>query len=117
MSLESDLRAALLPLAGGRVYPDATPDAPTFPLLIYQQVGGMAFDYTEGKVPDAEHARVQVTVWAKSRLEASSLARQARVRLVEGPLRAETYGAPVSDYNEALKLYGNRTDYGIWFRP
>lgn len=117
MSLESDLRTALLPLAGGRVYPDTTPDAPTFPVVIYQQVGGEAFDYAEGKVPDAEHARVQVTVWSKTRVEASLIARQARKALVEGPLRAETYGAPVSDYNEALKLYGNRTDYGIWYRP
>lgn len=117
MALEADVVAALTGLVAGRVYPDVTPDNPTFPLIVYQQVGGKAVEYLEGAVADKDHARVQVIVWAKTRLQASQIARQARVALVEGTTKATTYAAPVSLYEDALKLYGNRTDFGIWYSP
>lgn len=117
MSLEADLKAALAGVAGGRVYPDAPRDNPTYPLVIYQQVGGAVLNPLECVVPDKDHARVQVWVWAKTRLEASTISRQVRVALVQGSLKAYAYAAPVSDYNEALKLYGARCDYGIWYTP
>jgi len=116
MSLEVQVRAALLPVCP-RVYPDAATATPAYPLIIYQQVGGRAIDYSEQKVADKDNARVQVWVWSKSRMEASELSRAARVALVEGPLKAKTLNAPVADYNEALKLYGARTDFDIWYAP
>ncbi len=117
MSLEGDIRTTLGPLVGNRVFPDVTPDAVTFPCIVYQQVGGRAHDFLEGKVPDKSHSRMQVWVWSKSRLECSEIAHAARLLLVEGPMKAATMGAPVSDYNDALKLYGCRCDYGIWYTP
>ena len=117
MSLEGDIRTALSGVAGGRVYPDVTPDTVTYPCVIYQQVGGDVLNPLECVVPDKDHARVQVWVWSKTRLEASSVARQARVALVEGDLKAYAYSAPVSEYNDALKIYGARCDYGIWYTP
>lgn len=117
MSLEGDIYAALGSLVSNRVYPDVTPDSPVFPLMIYQQVGGEAFEFLEHTIPSKHHARIQVMVWAKTRLEASALARSARTALVTGSLKANTYGAPVSIYDATMKLYGNRTDYGIWFTP
>lgn len=117
MSLESDIRSALTGLVAGRVYPDVTPDNPTFPLIVYQQVGGQAVEYLEGVIADKDNARVQVLVWSKTRLEASQIARQARAALVEGSLKATTFAAPVSLYDDALKLYGSRTDLGVWFTP
>lgn len=117
MSIEATLKSLLGPLVGNRVHPDVTPDSPTFPLIVYQQVGGQVAEYLEGKVGDKDHARMQIVVWAKTRIEASAIARQVRVALVEGTTVATTYGAPVSLYEEALKLYGNRTDYGLWYTP
>lgn len=117
MSLEGDIRTALAPSVGGRVTPDVAPDDPVYPLAIYQQVGGDAIDYSEGKVPDKAQARVQVWVWSKSRLEASTIARAQRIALVEGPMRARTLGAPVSDYNAAFKIYGARQDFEVWYTP
>lgn len=117
MSIEATLKTTLGPLVGGRVHPDVTPDMPVFPLIVYQQVGGQVAEFLEGKVADKDHARMQVVVWAKTRLEASSIARQARIALVEGATKATTYGAPVSLYEEDLKLYGARTDYGVWYTP
>lgn len=116
MSMEGDLKTALNALVGNRVYPDVTPANPAFPLIVYQQVGGDAVEFLEGTVASKDHARMQVFVWSKSRLEASSIARAARLAIV-GTLKGTTYAAPVSIYDDALKLYGNRTDYGIWYTP
>lgn len=117
MSLEATLYSLLGPLVGNRCYPDVTPDGAAFPLIVYQQVGGTAFDYVEGTVPDKDNARMQVHVWSKTRKEASSIARAARVALVECAMKATTLAAPVSLYDADLKLYGARQDFGIWYTP
>lgn len=116
MGLEASLKAALDALVGGRVYPDTTPDNPTFPLIVYQQVGGDAINFLEGGLPDLDNARVMLHVWAKSRVETSTIARQARAALTTN-LAATTQGAPTSLYNEPLKAYGSRSFYGIWYAP
>ena len=46
-----------------------------------------------------------------------SLARAARVALVEGEAKAITLGAAVSLYDDALKLYGSRQDFSVWYAP
>ena len=117
MSLEATIKTLLGPLVGGRLYADITPDNPTFPLIVYQQVGGRTTEYADQTIPDKEHARVQVMVWAKSRLEASQIARAARAAIIGNNWPAQTYAAPVSLYQEELKLYGSRTDYGVWYTP
>lgn len=118
MSMEITLKTLLGALVGNRAYPDITPDNPVFPLIVYQQVGGVAQEFLEQKMMSKDHARMQIAVWAKTRLEASSIARLARVAIIEGGvLVASTYAAPVSLYDDTLKLYGNRTDYGIWYTP
>lgn len=117
MSLEATLKTLLGPLVSGRCYPDVSPDGAAFPLIIYQQVGGQAVDFVESKVADKDNARVQVHVWSKTRLEASQIARSARVALVEGTAKASSMGAAVALYDDALKLYGNRQDFGVWYSP
>jgi hypothetical protein len=116
VGIEATLKTTLGSLVSGRVYPDTPPDNPTFPLIVYQQVGGQAIEYLEGTIGDKDNARMQVVVWAKTRLEAASIARSARVALV-GTLTATTLAAPVSLYQEELKLYGSRTDYSLWYTP
>jgi len=118
MSLHSDIKGQLNSLCSNRVYSDVTPDTPlTFPLIIYQQVGGKAFEFVEQTLPSKDHARVQVIAWAKTRLAADALMRSARVALVTGSLKATTYAAPVNIYSDDTKLYGSRCDFGIWYTP
>lgn len=117
MSLETDLKTLLGPLVSGRVYPDVTPDSPVFPLIVYQQVGGKATEYLDATLPDRDHARMQVFVWSRTRVEASQLARAARLAILGAGMSAETYAAPTSIHNAEMKLYGNRTDYGLWYAP
>ena len=66
---------------------------------------------------DKENARMQVWVWAKSRPDASTIARQARAAIIGGGLQASTLAAPVSTHDETMKLYGSRTDFSLWYAP
>ena len=118
MSLESTVKGALDSLVGNRCYPDTTPDPPlTYPLIIYQQVGGDVAEFLEGTMADKDNARLQVVVWSKTRIEANSIARLARVAIVTGSMKGVTFGAPVWLYEDELKLYGSRTQYGVWYTP
>jgi hypothetical protein len=116
VGIEATLKTTLSSLVGGRVYPSTLPDNPTFPLIVYQQVGGQVVEYLEGTIGDKDNARIQIVVWSKTQLEASSIARSIRTTLV-GSLSATTLAAPVSLYEEELKLYGSRTDYSLWYVP
>lgn len=120
MSLPSDMYAALHALCDGRVYPDETPESATFPLIVYQQVGGQAYEYADQSLPAHDHARVQVVTWATTRLEADALARSVRQAILAyGFAAAETYGASTSiANNDAVPaIYGARQDFGIWHTP
>ncbi|HWU68668.1 MAG TPA: DUF3168 domain-containing protein [Stenotrophobium sp.] len=117
MSLEASLYALLGPLVNGAAYPDVTPEPATFPCIVYQQVGGKAFDYMEKTLPANDNARVQVLVWAKTRLEASSISRAAREAIIGSALDARTVAAPISQYHEYLALFGARQDFDINYVP
>ena len=114
--LEESLYALLAPLAAGGATPDVTPDSPVFPCITYQQVGGEAYQYVEKKLPDHRHARVQINVHARNRLDASRIARAVERALIESPLVAQAYGALISTYEDTLKIYGTRQDFGIWVK-
>jgi hypothetical protein len=80
-------------------------------------VGGKAFDYVEKTLPENDNARVQVLVWAKTRLEASSISRAAREAIIGSSLDARTVAAAISQYHEFLALYGARQDFDINYVP
>lgn len=117
MSIEAQLTALLGPLVNGRCYPDTAPEVATFPLIIYQQVGGVAAEYLDQTPTDKDNARMQVVVWSRTRLEASAIARAARLAILGSNLIAKTLGAPISLHQEQLNIYGTRTDFSLWFTP
>lgn len=116
MSLEADLKSLWSSLVAGRFYADVSPDVPAYPLLIWQQVGGRAGWYVENRMPDHKHCRIQLHTWAKTRLQANQIARAAEKALCESGMVAQPYGAITALYEDELKLYGCRQDFGIWFR-
>lgn len=117
MSLPSDVYACLKGLCDGRVYPDVTPETPVFPLIVYQQVGGSAYEYLDQSLPQRDHARVQVLVWSRTRAEADAIARQVRQAILATDWPAQTMGAPISIYQDGTDLYGSRQDFGVWHLP
>lgn len=117
MSLEASLYTILSPLVAGRVYPDITPEPPAFPCIIYQQIGGKAFDYVDKSLPANDNARVQILVWSKTRMEASAISRAARVALMASALNVRTVAAAISQYHEYLALFGARQDFDVTYPP
>ena len=125
MSIESSIFTLLKNISAiksgsiSRVYPDVTPDDPVFPLIVYQVVGGRAYDYMDRRVPGCEHYRVQISCWSKTAEERRSLALAVRKLIIESTSfkASETMGQAVDDYEDALKLYGSRQDFGIWITP
>jgi hypothetical protein len=119
MLVEDELFSLLEGLVDRRCYPDVTPDAPVFPCIVYQVVGGRPHDYLERKLPDCEHYRVQICCWAKSRASARVLALQVHEKIVEQGAAfksAKALDQAVGLYESALKLFGTRQDFGIWIK-
>lgn len=114
MSMESILTAALVNLCP-RVYPDIAPENTGKPYLTWQQVGGEPVNFVDGGVPSKKNARVQVNVWAATRLDAAALAVQ-----VEDALRGVTalqttvLGSPIAIYEPETKLRGSMQDFSFW---
>jgi hypothetical protein len=117
MSLESDVFDAIKGLVSNRVFPDVAPLSTTRPYVTYQQVGGDAVNYMESVHPGRRHARIQVNVWAETRLAANTLARSIEVALVNSTtLRGWVYGAFVAepaDFDLSPPRYGTRQDFGV----
>lgn len=113
--IEEAIFAALSALFDGRVFPDEAPFDTPRPFLTYTQTGGDALEYVDAAVPDLRHARVQLNLWAASRIEARNLAQQ-----VEDAMRASTAMtarrvAAFSARNEPdLKLYGTEQEFDCW---
>lgn len=107
--------ALLKTLAGGRVYPDVAPHNPQLPYITFQQVGGEALNFLDRTLPSKLNARMQVNVWAATRLEACTLAQQVEELFqLSLTLQAETLGAAVADFEEVGQLYGFRQDFSVW---
>lgn len=106
---------ALSGVFSGRLYPGVPPDNPGRTAMgIFQRVGGVPIYFTEGRLPDEENARVQVTIWAESAAQADQMARQCREIAAEHPDMLPL-DVPVGDYNEVLKLHGARFDLAVWY--
>jgi len=115
VSAETEIFAALKGLAGNRVFPDVAPANTARPYITYTSVDGEAINYLEQEAPDKENNRWQVNVWADTRLEASTLARQAANALRLTPaLHTRVLGAPTAIYEPDTKLRGTRQDFSCW---
>lgn len=115
MSAETIIFQTLTGLVTGRVYPDVAPLAAALPRIVYQQVGGVSVAYTEGALPDKENGRFQIACWAKSRIEAVTLAKQVESAMVAGAaFQVVPIGARSSVYESDTQLFGCRQDFSIW---
>ncbi len=112
MSIESVIFNALKPLVGDRVFPDVAPGGTQPPYITFQQVGGAAYNYTEGGAVGARNARVQVNVWAATRLAASTIGNAAEDALRNVP-GTEVLDAGTSIYEEETTLRGRMQDFSF----
>ena len=111
---EEIVYGALAYLAGGNVFPDLAPPGTSAPWITYQAAGGT--DHTTLDDTAATlNARMQLTVWAHTRAEASDLMAQIRATLKSPPIRAVPIGAPVSSFESDTLLYGSRLDFSLTY--
>lgn len=115
MKIREHLKQLLGPLVGDRIYQSVTPDVSIAPLMVYQVISGSRQWYIDNSIAEIRQARVQLHVWAKRQREADAIIEAAALRLSRSGLVVEPYGEPTDLYEEALKLYGARQDFGIQF--
>lgn len=116
MSLLSVLQNTLSPLADGRAFPDVAPEGTQLPYITYQQVGGLPVNFVDGGVPGKRNTRMQVNVWARTRLDADALATQVESTLrLETALQTTVLGGPIADYEPETKLRGSMQDFSFWY--
>lgn len=120
MSIETDIRSAVISLAQNRVFPDFAPstilsEASPAPFIVYQVIGGRGRRNIE-KADSLKMYRIQMSCYAKTRISCSNLA-----LLVESALNnASTFKAvalnePISTYEDEVGLYGCIQDFSIHY--
>lgn len=118
MSFVAAMTALLTPLAPGGLYWDESPDdgpKSSDGFMVLQEVGGKAGWYVEKKIPDHQHARLQVFVAHTRKLEAEALINRVQSVICESQFPAEPIGAPVAVRHPTLKIYGYRQQFGVWY--
>ena len=114
MSLETDLYALLSGVCP-RVYPDYAPNDPTYPYIIWQQVGGRTLWTISNTVPDKRHAMMQIDVWSKTRLEANTISLAVESAMIQSSaFIARPTSALIATEDDAGELRGASQDFSIW---
>lgn len=115
MTPEDHIDAVLQPLAPGRVFPDFAPAGAARPVIVYQAVGGEPANYLSGDQPDKQQVRMQVSVWADTRPEASELADQIeRALRAAADLQPEVATGRTSIVDETTGYRGTRQDFYLF---
>lgn len=104
---------AITPLCA-RVFPDIAPSGTARPYVVFQQVGGQSLNPLDGSSPGLSRPRMQVMVWAGTRLQASDLMRDIEAVLRPSPINARPVSALISRYDETSQLRGAMQDFLIW---
>ena len=114
MATEAQMVAAVTAVVT-RFYPDYAPVGAATPYATYQQVGGEAENWLEGGVGSGRHARIQINVWADTRLQANTLMKQIEEVMKVTPFFASAMGALIARADPTSKLRGAQQDFGCWF--
>ncbi|MYM25780.1 DUF3168 domain-containing protein [Duganella sp. FT135W] len=116
MSLESMIFAAVRGIVDSRAFPDVAPEKAQPPYLTYQAVGGDAVNYVEATIPEKQNSRVQISVWAETRLAASDIGKQVEDALrTYLPLQATVLTARRSMHDPETQLRGSMQDFSFWY--
>lgn len=111
MSLESSLQSTLLTVCP-RAFPDYAPPGTATPFVTWQQIGGKELSYADDTVPDKRNARIQITVWAETRIAANALSLQIEAAMIAQSNRA--IGALLATHDEDANLRGAMQDFTVW---
>lgn len=115
MSIYVQILGVLADLAGGRVFPLVADEGVETPYIVVQRVGGSPINFLTGEAPDRQSNRFQVSVWAKSALEAEEVGKQVEAAIRAAvALQPEVVTGAVDDYDETTKYRGSRQEFRIF---
>jgi len=115
MSVYAQIQQVLGGLVGGRIFPLVADEGVETPYIVVQRVGGAATNFLTGEIPEKEIRRVQVTVWAKTALEAEAVGGQVDSAIRSAVhLQPESVGCAVDDYDPTTKYRGSRQDFYLF---
>lgn len=111
--MEAILEAALKSLCP-RTFVSVAPSGTQTPFLVWQQTGGKDESYVDN-TSAKRHARVQISVWASTAMQAAVLRDQieAALRPLEG-LTCTPSSAHNMTYEPDTKLHGVQQIWEIW---
>ena len=115
MTLEADL-IAILQAQCPHTFPIVAPfDTPT-PYVIWQQVGGQSLRFLDNTAGDKRNAYIQISVWAATKMQATTLARAIEDALCAATavLQATPQGEPVDAFDDGDELRGTVQSFSIW---
>lgn len=115
MTIESEVFLALKTLVANRVYPDPQTTPPARPYIMWQQVSGEAINYVDPTLPGLRNARIQINIWADTRLQVVTLMRQVEDAMrLSAPLQTTVIGAAASLFEDDPRLFGAMQDFSVW---
>lgn len=113
MSIESDL-VALLKAINPRTYPDVAPAGTATPYVTWQQLGGQSMRYGDNTA-DSRFPTIQVSVWSRTRMEASTMLQQIEDALcAASAFQASPQGEPMSMHEPDAGLYGSIQRFDVF---
>lgn len=115
MTIEASLKTSIGELCGGRAYADTAAATTPKPFVTFQQVGGRWMEFLEGGPAQKRNARIQVNVWAASRVEANALMRSIEDMLASDPYFAIPQGSLIARYEDTTRTFGAQQDFSIWW--
>ena len=111
MSLDTDINAALTGLAGGRSYCETPPPEVAAPYIVWMEIVDTPENSLDG--PVARNARVQVDIFAATRIESGALLVQVIDALTVPPARALELSRQRFT-EDAVGLKRTTVDFSIW---
>jgi hypothetical protein len=113
--IEAQLFNILQTFVGGRVYPDIAPENTARPYITYQAVGGTPVNLLTNDKPSKTNTRMQVNVWADTRLSASEVGAQVEDAIRSAAsLQPEVLTGRMATYDETTTYRGTMQDFSLW---
>lgn len=114
MSMEPALNS-LIAARCPRVFADVALEGVAAPYVTWQALGGQSFGFLDNTVGDKRQTLMQISVWAASRMESTTLMRAIEVDMrASAAFLATPQGEPFSTYEPDTKLHGSQQRFLIW---
>lgn len=114
MSMEPALISVLSGICP-RVFPDVAPEATARPFVTWQGIGGESIYALNNTPIDKRHTLMQINVWAATRQQATTMARDIEAALAaHAGFVATPEGEPLSTHERDTNLYGAIQRFSIW---